>query len=40
MSRALGVCDRFYALERGMVVAQGLAPSSDDREALRRAIAV
>lgn len=38
--RALDVCDRFYALERGMVVAQGLAPSTDDREALRRAIAV
>jgi branched-chain amino acid transport system ATP-binding protein len=38
--RALEVCDRFYALERGCVVAQGDTASAADREALRRAIAV
>ena len=38
--RALDVCDRFYALERGQVVARGLASSAEDREALRRAITV
>jgi branched-chain amino acid transport system ATP-binding protein len=38
--RALDVCDRFYALERGQVVAQGAASSAEDRETLRRSIAV
>ncbi len=38
--RALDVCDRFYALERGQVVARGVAASRDDREALKRVIAV
>ncbi len=38
--RALDVCDRFYALQRGQVVARGDASSPEDREALRRAIAV
>jgi branched-chain amino acid transport system ATP-binding protein len=38
--RALDVCDRFYALERGQVVARGAAASDDDRQALQRAIAV
>jgi branched-chain amino acid transport system ATP-binding protein len=38
--RALDVCDRFYALERGRVVARGDAANPEDREALRRAIAI
>jgi len=38
--RALDVCDRFYALERGRVVSRGDASSAADRESLRRAIAV
>jgi branched-chain amino acid transport system ATP-binding protein len=38
--RALDVCSRFYALERGRVVAQGAAASPSDRQALARAIAV
>jgi branched-chain amino acid transport system ATP-binding protein len=38
--RALEVCDRFYALQRGKVVARGEASRAEDREALRRAIAV
>ncbi len=38
--RALDVCDRFYALERGQVIARGDASKTDDREALRQAIAV
>ena len=38
--RALDVCTRFYALERGRVVAGGDASVPSDREALRRAIAI
>ncbi len=38
--RALDVCSRFYALERGRVVARGDAASAGDRDALRRAIAI
>jgi branched-chain amino acid transport system ATP-binding protein len=38
--RALEVCDRFYALERGRVVARGDARDAEDREALRRVLAV
>jgi branched-chain amino acid transport system ATP-binding protein len=38
--RALDVCDRFYVLERGRVVAQGAASDASDRERLQRAIAV
>ena len=38
--RALDVCDRFYVLERGCVVAQGAASDAADRELLQRAIAV
>ncbi len=38
--RALDVCDRFYALQRGKVVARGETSRAEDREALRRAIAV
>ena len=38
--RALDVCGRFYALERGSVVARGDASRAEDREALRKAIAV
>jgi branched-chain amino acid transport system ATP-binding protein len=38
--RALDVCGRFYALERGRVVAQGEAASLSDREKLSAAIAI
>lgn len=38
--RALDVCDRFYVLERGAVVAAGAAAAATDRELLQRAIAV
>ncbi|MBC2770169.1 ABC transporter ATP-binding protein [Pusillimonas minor] len=38
--RALTVATRFYALERGQVVLQGNAKSTDDREALNKVIAV
>jgi branched-chain amino acid transport system ATP-binding protein len=38
--RALDLCNRFYALERGRVVAQGDASIPLDRDCLRRAIAV
>jgi len=38
--RALDVSDRFYALERGQVIAQGKASSSADRAVLMEAIAV
>ncbi len=38
--RALDLCNRFYALERGRVVAQGDASIPLDRDGLRRAIAV
>jgi branched-chain amino acid transport system ATP-binding protein len=38
--RALDVCSRFYALERGRVVARGDASSLPDRETLRAAIAI
>jgi branched-chain amino acid transport system ATP-binding protein len=38
--RALDVCARFYALERGRVVAQGDAASAADRDRLRAAIAI
>jgi branched-chain amino acid transport system ATP-binding protein len=38
--RALDVCNRFYALDRGQVVASGDAGSLADRDALLRAIAV
>jgi branched-chain amino acid transport system ATP-binding protein len=37
--RALDVSDRFYALERGQVVAQGEASSRKDRDALLNAVA-
>jgi branched-chain amino acid transport system ATP-binding protein len=38
--RALDVCNRFYALERGRVVAGGDASAPSDRETLRQAIAI
>jgi ABC-type branched-subunit amino acid transport system ATPase component len=38
--RALEVCDRFLALERGAVVFQGDARSSADRQRLIEVIAV
>jgi len=38
--RALDVCTRFYALERGQVILQGDAGSASDREALLQAISV
>ena len=38
--RALDVCDRFYVLERGAVVAHGAATDARDRDVLQRAIAV
>lgn len=38
--RALDAATRFYALERGQVIAQGSASSRGDREALMKAIAV
>jgi branched-chain amino acid transport system ATP-binding protein len=38
--RALDICTRFYALERGKVILQGDATSSVDRDALMSAIAV
>jgi branched-chain amino acid transport system ATP-binding protein len=38
--RALEVCDRFCAIERGAVVLQGDARSADDRRRLIEAIAV
>jgi branched-chain amino acid transport system ATP-binding protein len=40
VSRALTLCDRFYALERGRVVAEGRTASPGDVDALMRAIAV
>jgi branched-chain amino acid transport system ATP-binding protein len=38
--RALDVCTRFYALERGRVVVEGDAASPSDRDMLRAAIAI
>jgi len=38
--RALDVSTRFYALERGRVIAQGSASSVSDRDSLMKAIAV
>ncbi|WP_420224933.1 ABC transporter ATP-binding protein [Pigmentiphaga litoralis] len=40
VSRALTLCDRFYALERGRVVAEGSTSNPADRDALMKAIAV
>jgi len=40
VSRALTLCDRFYALERGRVVAEGRTSVPGDVDALMRAIAV
>jgi branched-chain amino acid transport system ATP-binding protein len=38
--RALTLCDRFYALERGRVVMSGRADRPEDVQALMQAIAV
>lgn len=38
--RAVTVCSRFYALERGQIIFEGKAASAADREALLAAIAV
>jgi branched-chain amino acid transport system ATP-binding protein len=38
--RALDVSNRFYALERGQIVAQGEASSRGDRDALLNAVAL
>jgi branched-chain amino acid transport system ATP-binding protein len=40
VSRALTLCDRFYALERGVVVAEGCADRPEDVDRLMKAIAV
>lgn len=40
VSRALTLCDRFYALERGAVVAEGRADLPEDVARLMKAIAV
>ena len=40
VSRALTLCDRFYALERGAVVAEGRADRPEDVDRLMKAIAV
>ena len=37
---ALGVCDRFHAVERGRIVVAGDAQSEDDRKTLMRLLAV
>ena len=37
---ALDICDRFYAIERGQVVASGTAREGSDREALLSTLAV
>jgi branched-chain amino acid transport system ATP-binding protein len=40
LHRALGLVDRFYALERGAVVLEGCGDRAADREALVRQLSV